>query len=81
MERAGREGDLGGLVDHSFEDLGVHVALVARGVAAQEVKVLATLDIPNIDALAPVDCDGQACVVVTHLGEVHVDKVLVFLHC
>ena len=52
------------------------MTLVARRVAAEEVKVLAPFNIVDIDALATVDCNGQAGVVMAYLFQVHVDNLL-----
>ena len=52
----------------------MHVALIASGVAAEEIEVLTAFNIPYIDALTAVDCDGEACVVVTNFCQVKVDE-------
>ena len=57
MEGARGQRNLLSLLDHSLEDLGVDVTLVASGVAAEEIKVLATLNVVDINALATIHGD------------------------
>lgn len=67
MEGTRRKGDLLGLINHGFEDLRVHMALVACGVAAEEVEVLAALDIVDIDSFAAVHSHRKARIVMADL--------------
>lgn len=65
------------LLNHRFQDLGVTVTLVSRGVATEEVKVLPIGCIPNIDTLASCYCNGEWLVIMSAVLEILVDIVLV----
>lgn len=64
VESAGAEGQAAGLLNKDLDELGVAVALVDGTVGRQEVKVVAALGVPDVDALSLGEDNGNGVVVV-----------------
>ena len=77
MEGSGRQGYLRELFDHSFEDLGVNMSLVASRVPAKEIVVAATFNVPHVDSFTSLDGDWEGSIILADSGVVQVNEVLI----
>ena len=75
VEGAGGQAQLLGLVAEGLHDLGVAVSLVDGGIGRQEIVVPLAVHVPDIDALAPFQDDGQRVIVVRAVFLLHLDEL------
>ena len=75
VEGTGGQAQLLGLVAEGLHDLGVAVPLVDGGIGRQEIIVPLAVHVPDIDALAPFQDDGQRVIVVRAVFLLHLDEL------
>ena len=71
VEGAGGQAQFLGLVAEGLHDLGMAVPLVDGGIGRQEIIVPLAVHVPDIDALAPFQDDGQRMIVVGSITGLH----------